>query len=77
MGWYAGPKSPDVCSHVKFNLRGCTLHAHHSGSHTNVNDPLGRCWQDEDGRYSETKADWVALVDNLVGSNGKYDDYPE
>jgi len=77
MGWYVGPKADHICSHAKFNLRGCTRRAGHSGSHTNINDPYGRTWEDADGKYCETKEDWVWLIDNLTGSGGKYNDYPK
>ena len=74
MGYYAGPKAAHICSHVKFNLRGCTRRAGHTGLHENMNNPYHRSWENEDGRYIETQEEWVALVDNIVGSNGKYRD---
>jgi hypothetical protein len=74
MGYYAGPKADHICSHVKFNLRGCTRRADHTGLHGNMHDPYGRSWKDEDGRYVKTYEQWCAMVDNLTGSNGKYSD---
>lgn len=66
MGVYGGqPKAAHLCSHVKFSLKGCNRLAGHEGLHRNIFDSTNEQWDDAAGRYSETQADWVGLVDNL------------
>jgi len=65
MGYYAGPKSPNICSHVKFGLRGCTRRSGHNGPHTNMFDSKAELWDDRDGMYCETHEDWVHMIDMM------------
>jgi hypothetical protein len=71
MGWYAGPKNPNVCSHAKFNLKGCNRFAGHDGPHRNIYDTTNEQWGDDAGMYCETEEQWTALVDNLGKSQQK------
>ena len=72
MGWYAGPKPAHICSHAKFNLKGCNRLAGHKGPHRNIFDVTDERWGDEAGRYIETLAEWFALIDNLANRKGEY-----
>lgn len=69
MGYYAGSEKPaHHCSHVRFGLRGCTRMANHvqqGKPHHNMWSPDHETWEDKDGRYVETKEDWVAMVDQM------------
>jgi len=63
--WYAGPKDSSVCSHVKFNLKGCNRLANHDGMHRNIFDSTNEYWSDDAGRYINTQKEWIALVKGL------------
>lgn len=63
-----------LCSHHTFNLRGCMRPAGHSGPHTNAWSVVTgdhKTWDDADGTYVDTHAQWVALV-NLLGRGQEY-----
>ena len=54
-----------ICTHHKFNLKGCNRKAGHEGLHRNIYDTTDERWADDAGTYVNTREHWVALVNAL------------
>lgn len=59
-------RSPHICNHVRFGLRGCTRLRGHTTPHYNMwTGRDGATWNDEDGMFINSQEDWNKMVDAL------------